>query len=161
MRNFLFVRHGQTDWNKNMCGLGYVDLPLNEDGVIEAKTAAKKTESIIPLDKKPIILSSPLIRTRQTAEIIAQHRAIEITFVEILHERFYGSDDKPGETDNEFHARVKDALEIIKKVSNNPDRFLIVVSHSIFFAKLAELLNVDAGPIATGGMFQFSIDFNL
>lgn len=64
---FYFVRHGQTDYNKDNKIMGQIDIPLNEVGLEQAQTVAK---SIARLEISHII-SSPLKRALQTSEIIA------------------------------------------------------------------------------------------
>lgn len=60
------VRHGQTDWNVAKKTQGHTDIPLNDSGKKEAELIAKKFSSI-SISK---IISSDLIRARETAEII-------------------------------------------------------------------------------------------
>ncbi len=67
---FLFIRHGGTDYNRQglRCG-GDVDIPLTAVGVAQARTAGEllRAEGLKP----DAIFVSPLQRTRQTAEILA------------------------------------------------------------------------------------------
>lgn len=63
----LFLRHGQTDGNKELRMLGSVDLPLNQSGIKEAEEFRKVVADFRP----QVILSSPLERASQTAKIIA------------------------------------------------------------------------------------------
>lgn len=85
-----FVRHGQTD--TNLLGddalLGG-DEPLNQTGLQEANNAAKL---LIKLGVNPDILAtSPLIRARQSAEIIGKLLSIEPRVEEVLGESSYGN----------------------------------------------------------------------
>ncbi len=61
------VRHGQTDWNLARRIQGSTDIPLNAQGREDARTAARAL-AVHPHDA---IYASPLLRARQTAEIIA------------------------------------------------------------------------------------------
>ena len=83
----LFVRHGETDPNKNKTVMGSeVDASLNEHGVAEVRGIL----ATLPNDFE-IIFSSPLVRAYKTAEIIAEHFKKEIeTHVE-LKEKSFGS----------------------------------------------------------------------
>jgi broad specificity phosphatase PhoE len=65
---FWFLRHGQTDWNAQDLSQGNVDIPLNETGLAQARSAA------LLLRNKGIrsIITSPLSRARVTAEIAAE-----------------------------------------------------------------------------------------
>lgn len=40
-----FVRHGQTDWNKELKIQGQQDVELNEEGMAEAKSFRKTIRS--------------------------------------------------------------------------------------------------------------------
>lgn len=82
----LVVRHGRTDWNDLKKVQGIADIELNNEG----KEQAKKTAELLKDKNIDLIISSPLIRTRQTAEIINEERNIEILFDDRIKERDYG-----------------------------------------------------------------------
>ena len=81
-----FVRHGETEYNKNGFITGQIDAPLNEEGIEQAK----KTLLEIPDDYSEIY-SSDLIRCRQTAEILNQKLNLQIQYDPRLRERNFGS----------------------------------------------------------------------
>lgn len=83
---FLFIRHGETDWNRQQMLQGSRDIPLNATGVEQAKRAALALKNF-PVTK---IISSPLSRARQTAEFIAAHLELPVTEDHELKERHYG-----------------------------------------------------------------------
>ncbi len=69
MTRFILVRHGQTEWNREERFRGQSDLPLNETGLAQAALTAQR----IAAEWSPsAVYSSPLIRARQTASIIAE-----------------------------------------------------------------------------------------
>lgn len=81
------LRHGQTDWNINFLLQGVTDIPMNQTGIEQVKLAAKA----IRAEDWDVVLTSPLSRARQTAEIIAsQHGYTEIIEQELLIERSFG-----------------------------------------------------------------------
>ena len=81
------LRHGQTDWNINFLLQGVTDIPMNQTGIEQVKLAAKA----ISAKDWDVVLTSPLSRARQTAEIIAsQHGFPEIVEEELLIERSFG-----------------------------------------------------------------------
>lgn len=81
------LRHGQTDWNINFLLQGITDIPMNETGIEQVKLAAKA----IRAEDWDIVLTSPLSRARQTAEIIAGHVGFsEIIENDLLIERSFG-----------------------------------------------------------------------
>lgn len=70
-RRIYLLRHGETDWNLlgKIQGGGY-DIPLNNNGKLQARKAATELDGI-PLD---IIASSSLVRAKETADILhARH----------------------------------------------------------------------------------------
>lgn len=69
-----FVRHGETDWNKERKIQGQVDIPLNEFGRHLARETAKGLRDV-PFD---VCFTSPLERARETAQIILQGRDVPI-----------------------------------------------------------------------------------
>ena len=88
---FYFLRHGQTQWNKDRIVQGQMDSQLNEVGRAQALEAAKV------LQTEPIarIIASPLSRTRHTAEAVAALSGLEITYDDDLMECHLG--DHQGE----------------------------------------------------------------
>jgi broad specificity phosphatase PhoE len=66
-RSFLCLRHGVTDWNAQGLFQGRTDVPLNDEGVSQAHTAAERLRNV-PFDH---VVASPLARALKTAEIIA------------------------------------------------------------------------------------------
>lgn len=59
-------RHGETDWNKERRFQGHTDIPLNQNGRQQASELALKIRKINP----ELILTSDLLRAKQTAEIV-------------------------------------------------------------------------------------------
>ena len=81
------LRHGQTDWNIHFLLQGVTDIPMNQTGIEQVKLAAQA----IRAEDWDVVLTSPLSRARQTAEIIAsQHGYNEIIEQELLIERSFG-----------------------------------------------------------------------
>ncbi|MCD8198359.1 MAG: histidine phosphatase family protein [Lachnospiraceae bacterium] len=80
------MRHGETEWNRIRRLQGITDIPLNENGITEAKRAAEGLRDV-PFDR---IYTSPLIRAKQTAEIVRGNRSIEIIETEGLKEISFG-----------------------------------------------------------------------
>lgn len=62
------VRHGETDLNSRGLLQGIIDEPLNQNG-IDLAVITGKALADVPFD---VIYSSPLIRAKKTAEIIAE-----------------------------------------------------------------------------------------
>lgn len=68
------IRHGVTAWHAEGRVLGQRDIPLSQSGIAQAEEAAAALRGL----KMAEVLSSPLQRAIQTAEIIGQAAGIEI-----------------------------------------------------------------------------------
>lgn len=90
-RVILFVRHGETAYNRLhvRCG-GDVDIHLTETGEEQARAAAARLRD--SGERLDAIIASPLLRTRRTAEIIAEGIgfAAPLVFLDGLIERRLG-----------------------------------------------------------------------
>lgn len=137
-----FVRHGQTDWNKEKRLMGVADIEMNEAGRAEA---GQTRDTLRPLGFAAVI-SSPLKRAIQTAEIIAEaHPDTPVVVAEELRERDFGAyegrvndgnyfglwdydnnDPQGGETPQELCARI---FPFIDKVSNDYKGDVLLVAH--------------------------------
>lgn len=81
------VRHGETDWNKEKRLQGRTDIALNDNGRFHATKAGEYLKQYT-WDR---IITSPLLRAKETAEIIS--RVLDINEVSIddnVIERNYG-----------------------------------------------------------------------
>jgi uncharacterized phosphatase len=67
------VRHGETNWNKLHRYQGRADIPLNEIGKDQIKETAKYLKKF----NWDEIITSPLLRAKQSAEIIAREIKIK------------------------------------------------------------------------------------
>ena len=83
----LFLRHGQTDWNREGRLQGRSDPPLNATGLAEAAEAARR----LAQQEVGRIVSSPLSRAGQTAEIVARGLGRAVTTDAMLIERSFGA----------------------------------------------------------------------
>lgn len=86
-RSFICLRHGATDWNRQGLFQGRTDNPLNDTGIAQAHEAAAKLAAI----ELGHVVSSPLRRAVQTAEIIATVAARSMTLDHDLIELDFGS----------------------------------------------------------------------
>jgi phosphoserine phosphatase len=88
--NLLLVRHGETPWNREGRYQGRTDIPLSDDGEAQARALGKRLAGL-PI---ALALSSPLTRTRRTAEAILGDRGvtleIEDALIEISHGQWEG-----------------------------------------------------------------------
>jgi broad specificity phosphatase PhoE/ribonuclease HI len=87
----VLVRHGATDHtiDKRFSGRGGQDPALNADGRAQVRAVA---DWLAPLaDEIDVVLASPLRRTRETAEIIAERLAHTVEVEEDLAEAAFGT----------------------------------------------------------------------
>jgi len=80
------IRHGRTDWNALRILQGGIERDLDEQGRKQAQQAALRFKEI-PFQ---VIYSSVMSRARQTAEIIAKSKGLEVCLLEGIHEGSYG-----------------------------------------------------------------------
>ena len=92
-----FIRHGETIWNKEKKIQGQSDIPLNEYGKELAYITAEAIKDI-PFD---IVYSSPLIRAKETAEILVKNRDLLIHEHPLLVEMSFGEGE--GESLPQIH----------------------------------------------------------
>jgi broad specificity phosphatase PhoE len=147
---FYFIRHGQTDWNLVDRIQGWIDIPLNETGHAQAKSA-------VPfLLERGIsrIVSSPLMRAHKTAEILNEHLCVPLAVFDGLKERcvgvlegtikdksipsalYYQMSVEKGEHVDEFRARIVSALHEIL----DPEHVTLVVAHGGVYNAIMEMI---------------------
>ena len=80
------VRHGETEWNvvNRVCGRS--DIPLTEVGVEQAEETAKKLKGT-HID---LVLVSPMLRARQTADVLCTELGLSYETDARLLEQDYG-----------------------------------------------------------------------
>ncbi|MET0318796.1 MAG: histidine phosphatase family protein, partial [Rhodococcus fascians] len=69
------VRHGETDWNLHGRLQGSSDIPLNDTGRAQAREAVYELSD----HSWDLLVSSPLSRAAETADIIGSHLGISRT----------------------------------------------------------------------------------
>lgn len=70
----ILVRHGETQWNRELVFRGRKDIPLNERGLLQAQAIGEALRS----KKIDAIYSSPLARAIETARPLSESLKIEI-----------------------------------------------------------------------------------
>ena len=63
-----FIRHGETDWNRQQRFQGQIDVPLNALGQQQAAMLAQRLAG----DAPDVLVSSDLLRTRETSAHLAR-----------------------------------------------------------------------------------------
>lgn len=154
------LRHGQTDWNIDLRLQGTTDIAMNQIGIEQIQTASKHLTQ-----GWDVVLSSPLGRARQSAEIVAAQIGIsEIAIEPLLLERAFGIgegltyaewgekfsklDDIPGaESKASVEQRARKLLTHIE--SNYAGARVLAVSHGALIRFV--LSEVSAGAIPPAG----------
>jgi broad specificity phosphatase PhoE len=87
-KQIYLVRHGETDWNVKGLGQGSRnDIPLNKTGKEQAIKTGKYLGEYRQKDGKfDLVLCSPLIRTRETCELICNKIGYDISKVKYMDE---------------------------------------------------------------------------
>lgn len=80
------IRHGKTDWNERSKLQGQTDIPLNDEGRRMAEEAAARYAGV----HFDVCFCSPLVRARETAEILLRGRDVPICYDERLKEMSFG-----------------------------------------------------------------------
>lgn len=172
MTTICLIRHGQTDWNKKFLIQGRENNPLNEEGIIQAYVTANL---LLNNDSNwDVIISSPLIRAVQTAEIIKDklnlkspiiinNNVIErefgaaegLTISEEVYDRINNDDYDNLETCKELQKRSMDT--IIDIVKSFPNKKILIITHSHFIKGL--LTQIDSNFTWTSSLKNASINY--
>lgn len=155
MTQLCLVRHGQTDWNLEGRYQGQSDVPLNENGFVQAMQLAEQLKG----ETFAAIYSSDLLRARQTAQPVAKMLGMPVQIEPRLREINQGEWEgvlvediraryaelwsqrtvdpasvRPpgGETVGEVAARVYAALDDIARLF--PTERALIVSHGLSIA---------------------------
>jgi len=166
MTDIYIVRHGNTfDRGETVTRVGArTDLPLSQSGRAQAAALAEHFQDLIP-NGFDMVFSSPLLRTRQTAEAILKsyETAPEIRTLEFLREIDYGPDENRPE--EEVVARIgQAALDAWDEKAVPPPGW--DVSPESLIAEWASLLNTLSAPnsfppvliVTSNGIARFVLD---
>lgn len=156
MGRIIFVRHGKSMANANLT-IGEPDTLLAEDGLEQAR----RTGIDLKNERVTKIVSSPFIRARQTAEIIAEELGLstdEIIIIDELHERrmgeleggpktypteyYYQNDTEHGfESQADLISRMQIALTKVRELAAQTSGTTVVVGHAtsgFYFLQVAK-----------------------
>lgn len=81
------IRHGRTDWNDRHKLQGRTDVPLNDEGCRMAEEAREAYWDV----HFDICFCSPLVRAKETAEILLRDRDVPVLYDDRLMELGFGS----------------------------------------------------------------------
>ena len=92
------ARHGETQWNVDNRISGRTDIPLTDRGMEQAKLLAEKAVG----KGIQVILASPLLRARQTAQAVSDAIGVPILIDDRLIELDFGSFEGKPRSDPDF-----------------------------------------------------------
>lgn len=140
------MRHGQTVWNAKGFIQGHSQNRLSKTGKAQVEETAQKLKN----ENIDLIISSPLMRTMQTANIMNQYHGVKIIKNEKIIENHQGiftgrkksdltqkelelkikmSKEAKMETMEEVVSRTKNFIEELKQKYS--DKSVLVVTHNI------------------------------
>jgi broad specificity phosphatase PhoE len=85
-RDILICRHGETAWNRERRIMGSLDIPLSEEGLRQCELLGR----VLGGFGITRIVSSPLLRAEQTANVLAEHLGVDVSFDGDLEEVRFG-----------------------------------------------------------------------
>ena len=149
---FWFLRHGETDYNAAGLSQGALDISLNATGRAQAEAAGPRLagQGIVH------IVSSPMLRTRETTAIINEFLGLEVSYEPLLREVVFGGmEGQPlmpwfphwlegeytpdgAETFAEVSARVAQAMSGLLSLPGP----LLIVAHGGIFRALRDLMGL-------------------
>ncbi len=147
-KDFYVFRHGETELNKQKRWQGSgMDYDLNENGIKQAQGLIEKLKDK-GLEK---IFSSPLIRAKHTADVVAQALNIQVEVRNDLRECFYG------DAEGQLIADLQKSVPEIVNNWNNPQYFDIRFPNGeskkeALIRVLAEIKNLTSQNFSTMGI---------
>lgn len=174
----ILMRHGQTDWNYLKKIQGTKDVPINQAGIENVKetcrTSLKDHRRVISK-----IVTSNLLRARQSAIICGQLLGIPIKVLSYFQERSFGILE--GKTIEEiqsiynisnvetiFHSihgvedmsavreRINKGLDFL--ISNYQDEVVLLITHGSIIKSIAKDYRIDVGIINNGSFIELEIN---
>ncbi|MDA7416807.1 histidine phosphatase family protein [Xenophilus arseniciresistens] len=151
--DLILIRHGETDWNRELRFQGHIDVPLNDMGHEQARRLGLRMKG----EQVHHIICSDLMRTQQTTAPAAQQLGLPVQTTVTLREQNFGVVEgmraeeiqahhpraweewlqfkadrgmPGGESTREFHARAMAALSSIAR--EHAGRTVLVVTHGGF-----------------------------
>jgi broad specificity phosphatase PhoE len=108
--NLFLIRDGVTDWHAERKVLGHRDISLNDEGLAQAQRATDALADIAIAE----VISSPLVRALQTAELVGRRFGIEVArdprLIDFSAGKWEGMAYDEVAAHAEFKAFIKDPL---------------------------------------------------
>lgn len=171
----ILLRHGETAWNRKRRIQGLRDIPLNEAGVQQMRTVSEHFSS--GHFRFARILTSPLLRAKQSAQICSERLRVPLELVPALQERGFGElegmtieeiMDRYGldcedivesvcgvESQKEVQARVNDCLLDLSVKYAGQD--ILLVTHGSIIKLIGKQYGMDVGIIHNGAYLELPL----
>jgi broad specificity phosphatase PhoE len=151
-QNFWFLRHGETDYNAKGLSQGAIDVPLNQTG----RDQARRAGPLLAGRGIAAIISSPMLRTRETTAIVNEFLDLPVSYEPDLREVVFGGmEGKPlmpwfpewldghftpegAETFASLKLRVEGAMDRILQIPGP----LLIVAHGGVFRAIRDLMGM-------------------
>ncbi len=166
------TRHGETDFNIEKKVTGTVDIPLNDNGIIQAENSSKN----FPVRDLDLIISSPLKRAFKTAEIFSNNLKVNLKIDDRLkeidlgvfqgeykstvfrenrdlfelHKKDLDCISHGGESINMAVSRVYNFLESLK--SRYGDKKVLIVAHTFIFRAIHSYFKFGRWDLSCGNL---------
>ncbi len=140
MKTLFIMRHAKSSWDDS--NLSDFERPLNNRGL---KTAPLMGEVMLKNNFTPeIIVSSPAMRARQTAELVKDSAAFEADI--LFDERIYEAS----------------AMSLLEVVSGIADEYTsaMIVGHNPGFENLVRVLTGKIEPMPTAALAVIDLEIN-
>ncbi len=175
LHHVVFLRHGESVGNAENRFQGHADFPLTERGRAQARALAERWQAAgVTFDRA---VASPLLRARQTAEIVCAALGVPLEFdpgwMEINNGRMAGLTAEEGDRlfprpafttpythygetgESRWQLYLRAGANIQKLVDSPPGRILVVAHGGILNMTMYALLNIPVQANSSGPRFLF------
>ncbi|WP_353856199.1 histidine phosphatase family protein [Bacillus sp. Bos-x628] len=150
MTRICLVRHGETDWNAAKRIQGRTDIPLNKIG----KWQAEQTGLYLKDFHWDVVISSPLSRAKETANLILKYVHAPLVIMDDFIERDYGDAEGMSlkERQELFPDKQYPNMESLKSLQDRmlkgihkvraayPDQNVLIIAHGAAIHALLSVL---------------------
>jgi phosphohistidine phosphatase len=138
MRTLYLLRHAKSSWKD--ATLPDFDRPLKDRG----RKAAKRVGKHLKREKlsDPVVVCSPAVRTRETAEIVLKHAHVgaQVRFEERIYE-----------------ASLRDLVQVVSEILDEK-QLAILIGHNPGFEELLAYLTGEGRRMPTGALAKINFE---
>jgi probable phosphoglycerate mutase len=140
--DIILIRHGETDWNRELRFQGHIDIPLNDAGHEQARRLGLRLAG----EALDHVFSSDLLRAQQTATPAAQQLALPVVTQAALREQHFGiAEGLRAEDIRELHPRAWEQWIEFREDHAMPEGESPLQFHARILAALGRLAAAHAG----------------